>query len=299
MKWSALATLFAAPLALAGAAIQADLVVRTNGKSSNGDMEATYNGYSGGTTVIVEEVVLIWVCMGGGSTTTTMASVTGAKSAIATHTVIVGGSAGLVYTPESVNAAVGDMVVFTFMSTNHTATQSSFGTPCEALSGGKDSGFMPNVNNTVNPPPQMAIQVSVSTPLWFYCRQKGHCGKGMVFSINPTANKTQEMFKQMAIAQNGTGTTAGIAATSAAMAVNSMANTMTTVAAATATSMMSAAMSTQTAVSSSSGMTYGSGFTGSGEACSCSCFCGVAQFPSSVQGLEGFGGMSGAMPRKS
>jgi len=90
----------------------------------------------------------------------------------------------------------------------------------------------------------------------------------------------------MAIAQNGTGTTAGIVATSTAMYVNSM----TTLA--TATSVYSAA-STQTAVSSSPGMAYGSGYTSSGEACSCSCFCGVAQFPSSVQGLEGFGGMSG------
>lgn len=79
--------------------------------------------------------------------------------------VIVGGSAGLVYTPETLSADVGDMVIFEFMSQNHTATQSSFGTPCEALSGGINSGFMPNINNTVSPPPQMAMQVKVSTPL--------------------------------------------------------------------------------------------------------------------------------------
>ncbi len=116
----------------------------------------------------------------------------------------------------------------------------------------------------------------------------------MVFSINPTANKTQEMFKQMAIAQNGTGTTAGIVATSKALAINSMmAHTMTTVAVTSAKSMMSAPMSTQTAINSSPGMTYGSGYTGTGGACSCSCFCGVVQFPSSVQGIAGFGGMSG------
>jgi len=115
----------------------------------------------------------------------------------------------------------------------------------------------------------------------------------MVFSINPTVNKTQEMFKQMAIAQNGTGTTAGIVATSA-VAVNSVvANTMATVAVASATSVLSVPKSTQTAVSSNPGMAMGSGYTVAGEACSCSCFCGVAQFPSSLQGLGGFGGMSG------
>jgi hypothetical protein len=89
MKWSALATLFAAPLALAGA-LQADVVARTD-KVSKGDTDITYgDGYGGGTTVIVEEVVLIWVCMGGGSKTTTknsMDTVTSAQNAISTHTV--------------------------------------------------------------------------------------------------------------------------------------------------------------------------------------------------------------------
>lgn len=78
--------------------------------------------------------------------------------------VIVGGS-GLVYTPNTIEAAIGDMVVFTFMSNNHTASQSAFATPCDKLAGGFDSGFMPNVNNTVSPPPQMGMQVTVSTPI--------------------------------------------------------------------------------------------------------------------------------------
>jgi hypothetical protein len=92
MKWSALASLFAAPLALAGT-LQADVVARTDKKGSK-DMsygESYGNGESygsGSTTVIVEEVVLIWVCMGGGSSTTTMSSVTNTMgSAMMTHTV--------------------------------------------------------------------------------------------------------------------------------------------------------------------------------------------------------------------
>lgn len=69
------------------------------------------------------------------------------------HTVTVGGAvpqAGstplpkLQYTPESINAAVGDTVQFVFMQENHTATQSAFDAPCVKLDGGKDSGFMPN-----------------------------------------------------------------------------------------------------------------------------------------------------------
>ena len=50
---------------------------------------------------------------------------------------MVGGSAGLVYTPESVNAAVGDMINFTFMSKNHTVTQSAFDKPCVRMPKGK------------------------------------------------------------------------------------------------------------------------------------------------------------------
>lgn len=57
------------------------------------------------------------------------------------------------------------MVIFTFESQNHTVTQSAFTTPCDKLATGMDSGFMPNLNNTVSPAPQMAMQVTVATPL--------------------------------------------------------------------------------------------------------------------------------------
>lgn len=220
--------------------------------------------------------------LGVGTTTTSAA-------AGATHTVVVGGLSGgspdLVYSPNTLEAAVGDLVLFQFMSQNHTATQSAFTTPCEKLSGGFDTGFMPNANNSVNPPPKMAFQVTVSTPIWFYCRQTGHCGKGMTFSINPTANKTQAMFQQMAIAQNGTGTagaiTGGSATTSSALSVS------------TSTSSTSGSTGSSTG---GSGITSGSGTTDSSGTCSCSCLCGVAAFPNAAeQGISGFGGMSGSI----
>jgi plastocyanin len=50
----------------------------------------------------------------------------------------------LLYNPESIKAAVGDMVVFEFMQKNHTATQSTFDEPCKKMEGGMDSGFMAN-----------------------------------------------------------------------------------------------------------------------------------------------------------
>ena len=46
--------------------------------------------------------------------------------------------------------------------------------------------------------------------LGFYCAQGAHCGKGMTFSVNPTADRTQAMFQAMAIQQNGNGETSPI-----------------------------------------------------------------------------------------
>jgi plastocyanin len=83
----------------------------------------------------------------------------------ATHSVTVGGPQGLAFNPPQLAATPGDTVIFTFLSQNHTATQSAFETPCDPLAGGMDSGFQSNPNNTVNPPPQVAMQVMVSTPL--------------------------------------------------------------------------------------------------------------------------------------
>jgi plastocyanin len=83
----------------------------------------------------------------------------------ATHSVTVGGPQGLAFSPQELKATVGDTVIFTFLSQNHTATQSTFDAPCVALDGGMDSGYQANPNNTVNPPPQVAMQVMVGTPL--------------------------------------------------------------------------------------------------------------------------------------
>jgi len=284
MRFSAVAALCAAPLALAGS-LQADLVARgAVGVEASVDSGNNFVVEASGSTSITE-VIIIWVNNGGGAATSTVnAQSTFANAAppgaAATHSVTVGGSAGLVYTPDTIEAAIGDMVIFTFLEQNHTATQSAFTTPCEALAGGMDSGFMPNINSSVNPAPQMAMQVTVATPLWFYCKQKGHCGKGMTFSINPTQNKTQAMFQQMAIAQNGTGTAAVIAGGTGSTSTVAVAG--------------SAATSSST---SSSGLTTGSGSLDSTGACQCSCLCGEAAFPNAaVQGVGAFGGLPGAMP---
>jgi len=78
--------------------------------------------------------------------------------------VTVGGTAGKVFTPTSIMAAVGDMIQFDFKSTNHTLTQSTFPLPCAKMAGGKDSGFMPNPNDSMNPAPMFMVQVMDTKP---------------------------------------------------------------------------------------------------------------------------------------
>lgn len=113
----------------------------------------------------------------------------------------------------------------------------------------------------------------------------GHCGKGMTFSINPTAAKTQAMFQQMAIAQNGTGSASPITGSTASAAAAPAAST----AAAPPPSDTSAA----SAAPASSGIATGSGSVSNGS-CECSCLCGQAAFPNAaVQGIGAYGGMSG------
>ncbi|KAG9028747.1 hypothetical protein FRB95_006115 [Tulasnella sp. JGI-2019a] len=127
------------------------------------------------------------------------------------HTVVVGGSAGLVYTPNTITAAPGDIVTFQFQVKNHTVTQSTFAVPCSEKAGGFDSSFMP-VAATDMTFPTYNITVNDTAPIWGYCRQANHCASGMVFAINPPATgNTFAAFKSMAM----NGTTAKSASASA------------------------------------------------------------------------------------
>jgi len=119
--------------------------------------------------------------------------------------ITVGAGGNLTFTPDSINATVGDTVVFQFVAKNHTATQSSFATPCTNLNSTSfDTGFQ-DVGNTTNFLNSTVLTVNDTNPVWFYCRQTvpvSHCAMGMVFAINPTANKTFAAFQSNAKATN-------------------------------------------------------------------------------------------------
>ncbi|KAA1472389.1 Cupredoxin [Dentipellis sp. KUC8613] len=119
----------------------------------------------------------------------------------ATHDVQVGPNGQLVFDPMTLEANVGDKVVFHFNPKNHSVTQSSFQMPCTNLSGGFDSGFHPVPAGTgFNQGPTFEITVDSPAPIWVHCNQMAntpgsHCGAGMVLGINPGAPGTNNSFQ--------------------------------------------------------------------------------------------------------
>jgi hypothetical protein len=107
----------------------------------------------------------------------------------------------------------------------------------------------------------------------------------MVFSVNPTTTKTQAMFESMAIAQNGTSSSAATSASASAASV-----------VASSASAVASSGSASAASSAASSVATGTGQI-SGDACICAVTCAVGSFPAAdVQGLGSFGGTAGGLP---
>jgi len=120
-----------------------------------------------------------------------------------TINVLVGLNNTLTFTPENVTANAGDVVAFTFLSQNHSVTQSTFAEPCIHMvtpSVGVDSGFQA-VPDGANVFPEYSFTIlDDQTPFWFFCAQvPNHCQEGMVFAINPTPDKNFTAFKATAM----------------------------------------------------------------------------------------------------
>ncbi|KAI0705944.1 Cupredoxin [Cytidiella melzeri] len=141
-------------------------------------------------------------------------------TALAANIIVkVGNNGTLTYDPPSVTAVNGDVISFQFLSKNHTLTQSTFATPCQNISAnGLDSGFQFVPPNATTISQYSFTMTNVSGPLWFYCRQANHCQQGMVFAVNPTAQKTFAAFQANAMASGNATTTSGSATVSTAAA---------------------------------------------------------------------------------
>jgi plastocyanin len=143
----------------------------------------------------------------------------------ANFTVLVGDGGALAFSPTSVTVASGDTINFEFRAKNHTATQSTFANPCTLQTTpatGVDSGFQFVAPGSTSFPTWSITVQNASAPLWFFCAQTNpasHCHAGMVFAVNPTAEKSFDAFQAAAKAlgaSTGTATTGGSTATTAA-----------------------------------------------------------------------------------
>ncbi|XP_014561324.1 hypothetical protein COCVIDRAFT_33661 [Bipolaris victoriae FI3] len=140
------------------------------------------------------------------STIFTASAMAGAALA-AEHTIAVGDKAGnLVFKPDSIMAAEGDTVTFKFWPKNHSVAQATFANPCQPMSNGFWSGFVPTSDAEKVATTTFTYEVTnASAPIWFYCTQGMHCQNGMVGVINAPQSgaRTLEAFKTAAKAATG------------------------------------------------------------------------------------------------
>lgn len=131
----------------------------------------------------------------------------------------------------------------------------------------------------------------------------------MVFSINPTADKTHAMFRELAIAQNGTGSATPVSGGKSSVAPPVQAPQQTpdggqrcsgTSVAGPQSSVAPpgpAPQQTPYGEQGGSGLTYGKGTVGADGSCTCVVACSAGSFPAvQPQGVGACGGMAGSLP---
>ncbi|KAI0342663.1 hypothetical protein BDW22DRAFT_1357115 [Trametopsis cervina] len=137
-----------------------------------------------------------------------------------TFTVTVGidetnGKQGIGFDPSTIVPAAGDTITFTFAlpsyiknptSAQHSATQSTFESPCTPKDGGFDTGAQNTGSENDNTGSSFSLTVNDTQPLWFFSSVGADCRSGMVLSVNPptSGDMTAAAFKQKALSSSGT-----------------------------------------------------------------------------------------------
>lgn len=153
----------------------------------------------------------------------------GAKDVIIT---VGAGNGTMVFSPQSVNASLNDVVVFQFTNGTHSATQSDFPTPCIPISitnttiNGFDSGLRP----AVSPPTELRVNIDSrnnGTPIFYFDSANGSCGMGAVgvINVNASSEETLDGFVRNAERLNGTQATETISSSSSGSTPTSPATT--------------------------------------------------------------------------
>ncbi|KAI0037078.1 hypothetical protein K488DRAFT_81573 [Vararia minispora EC-137] len=102
------------------------------------------------------------------------------------------------FEPPNPNATVGQTVNFMFPSDLPVSvTQSSFNDPCTYLNTSDETGFDSQLQESI----VFSLEILDSDPIYFHCKHPGHCGQGMVGTINaPTSgNETFTIYQTKAV----------------------------------------------------------------------------------------------------
>ncbi|KAK7415417.1 hypothetical protein QQZ08_012358 [Neonectria magnoliae] len=133
----------------------------------------------------------------GDASSTTEESATGTSTGtgITTHTVAVGAS-GHKFTPDEVEADVGDIIEWRFYPTNHWVIRGDFDYPCIPYDyiGTDRTGFSSGsqtVQAITDDGPRFRVRVNNTDPIFFYCGAPGSCVRyHMMGVVNPSKNTT-------------------------------------------------------------------------------------------------------------
>jgi plastocyanin len=124
---------------------------------------------------------------GGSSGSTTSAAAASAQTSSTgpLHVVKVSNANGdLTFTPNDIQAAVGDQVEFRFYGPKHSVAQSSFAKPCVPVNASAFfSGPITTSGTTANIE-IFTLNVTSTAAIWFYCSVASHCANGMSGVIN-------------------------------------------------------------------------------------------------------------------
>ncbi|OAA63567.1 extracellular serine-rich protein [Niveomyces insectorum RCEF 264] len=124
-----------------------------------------------------------------------------AASAAAKNIQIDVGENGFTFSPDSVTAAVGDVLDFHFHPTMHSVVMGDFDNACQpAKTGGFYSGFISGDNSDV-----FQVTINSTDPLFFYCSQVGHCAGGMSGVVNPSSDQTLDAYQSKAKSVSNAG----------------------------------------------------------------------------------------------
>ncbi|KAF9020651.1 hypothetical protein BDZ89DRAFT_1202446 [Hymenopellis radicata] len=115
----------------------------------------------------------------------------------------VGPANAFAFAPTTITPDVGDTITFTFLSRNHSATTTTFDSPCDVPAGGVgpgafDTGFFDATTEVQT----AVVTIADTDPHFVTCRQAAgaHCRLGMVMAINPPPDMTEAQLLANALA---------------------------------------------------------------------------------------------------